>query len=112
MSMTDQATIESVLHEDRVFEPTPEFSASAEIKSFAEYEKLYAEAEKDPVAFWESAAENIHWFEKWHTPLEWNEPHAKWFIGGKTNVSYNCLDRHLETWRKNIFINGVVSWFP
>lgn len=107
MSMTDQATIESVLHEDRVFEPAPEFAASAEIKSFAEYEKLYAEAEKDPVAFWESAAENIHWFEKWHTPLEWDEPHAKWFIGGKTNVSYNCLDRHLETWRKN---KAAIIW--
>ena len=48
-----------------------------------------------------AAAENLHWFRKWDTILEWNQPHAKWFVGGTTNVAYNCLDRHLETWRKN-----------
>ena len=107
MSDTNQTSIESILTEDRIFNPSPEFSANADIKSFAEYEAIYEEAEKDPVAFWESVAENIHWFKKWDTPLEWNEPHAKWFVGGKTNVSYNCLDRHLETWRKN---KAAIIW--
>jgi acetyl-CoA synthetase len=93
----NRSAIESFSHENRVFPPPPEFSAQAHIKSFAEYEKLYAEAAADPPAFWARVAEeNIHWFKKWHTVLEWNEPHAKWFVGGTTNISYNCLDRHLE----------------
>src|SRR5262245_22925200 len=94
----NKIAIESILHEDRVFPPPPEFAAQAHIKSFEEYEKLYDEAAKDPQAFWARIAEeNIHWFRKWDTVLEWNEPHAKWFVGGTTNISYNCLDRHLET---------------
>ncbi len=107
MSETGRTKIESVLQEDRVFNPPADFSAKAHIKSFDEYEKIYSEAEKDPVAYWESVAENLHWFEKWDKPLEWNEPHAKWFLGGKINVSYNCLDRHLETWRKN---KAAIIW--
>ncbi len=97
--MPDNKTaIESFSHENRVFPPPPEFSSRAYIKSFEEYEKLYAEAAADPPAFWAKIAEeNIHWFKKWDTVLEWNEPHAKWFVGGTTNISYNCLDRHLET---------------
>jgi len=93
----NRSAIESFSHENRVFPPPPEFSARAHIKSFEEYEKLYAEAVADPPAFWARIAEeNIHWFKKWDTVLEWNEPHAKWFVGGTTNISYNCLDRHLE----------------
>lgn len=107
MSEASQKTFKSVLQEERVFEPATEFSEQAHIKSFAEYEQLYEEAEKDPEAFWESAAESLHWFKEWDTVLEWNEPHAKWFVGGKTNVSYNCLDRHLETWRKN---KAAIIW--
>jgi acetyl-CoA synthetase len=99
--MTDQAAIESILNEERVFPPPPEFSAQAYVKSFDEYEQLYDEAAKDVPAFWAKQAESLHWFEKWHTILEWNEPFAKWFVGGKINISYNCLDRHLTTWRKN-----------
>ncbi len=102
-----QNKIESILHEDRIFQPSPEFSANADIKSFEEYQNIYDEAEKDPVAFWESVAENLHWFKKWHTALEWNRPYAKWFVGGTTNVSYNCLDRHIETWRKN---KAAIIW--
>lgn len=105
--MSESTTIESTQVENRVFPPPAEFSANAHIKSFEEYEKIYAEAAENPVAFWEKQAEALHWFEKWHTGLEWNEPHAKWFVGGKLNISYNCLDRHLTTWRKN---KAAIIW--
>ena len=93
--------IESVLSESRVFPPPADFSEHAYVKSFEEYEKLYNESVADPEAFWAKQAEELHWFKKWDKVLEWNEPFAKWFVSGKINVSYNCLDRHLETWRKN-----------
>ncbi|MGD9562896.1 MAG: acetate--CoA ligase [Pyrinomonadaceae bacterium] len=99
--MSERTAIESVLSESRVFPPPAEFAADAYIKSFEEYERLYAEAKADPQGFWARQAEDLHWFRKWDQVLEWNEPFAKWFGGGKINVSYNCLDRHLETWRKN-----------
>ena len=99
--MTEQAAIESVLNEDRVFPPPPAFSANAHIKSFDEYQRLYEDAAKDVPAFWAKQAEALDWFKKWDTVLEWNEPFAKWFVGGKINISYNCLDRHITTWRKN-----------
>ena len=99
--MSDKSAIESILHESRMFPPPSEFAAKAHIKSFEEYEKLYADAASDPEAFWAKQAEEIHWFRKWDTVLEWNEPFAKWFVGGKLNISYNCLDRHLETARRD-----------
>ena len=99
--MPESTTIESVLHEERVFPPPADFSANAHVKSFEEYERLYAEAAADVPAFWARQAEALDWFEKWETVLEWNEPFARWFVGGKLNISYNCLDRHLTTWRKN-----------
>lgn len=105
--MSEPTAIESVLHEERVFNPPAEFAANAHIKSFEEYEKLYAEAEADPAAFWAKQAEELHWFKKWDTVLEWNEPFAKWFVGGKINISYNCLDRHLTTARKN---KAAIIW--
>jgi acetyl-CoA synthetase len=101
MTETNPNAIESILNEARVFPPLAEFAASAHIKSFEEYEKIYAEAAENPEKFWEGAAESLHWFKKWESVLEWNEPHAKWFVGGTLNVSYNCIDRHLETHRKN-----------
>ena len=68
----------------------------------AELEALRAEAEADPEAFWARLAETeLHWFKPWETVLQWEPPHAKWFDGGKINISYNCLDRHLSTWRRN-----------
>lgn len=106
MSETPKA-IESVLQENRVFPPSKEFSEQAHIKSFEEYEKLYAEAAENPEAFWAKQAEALDWFTKWETILEWNEPHAKWFVGGKLNISYNCLDRHLNSWRKN---KAAIIW--
>ncbi|MGH9949318.1 MAG: AMP-binding protein, partial [Pyrinomonadaceae bacterium] len=95
--MPESTAIESVLHENRVFPPPPEFAADAHLKSFEEYEKLYKEAAADVPAFWAKQAEQLDWFRKWDTVLEWNEPFAKWFVGGKINVSHNCLDRHLAT---------------
>jgi acetyl-CoA synthetase len=99
--------IESVMHEERVFPPPEDFSQSANIKSMEEYERLRAEALESPEAFWARMAGELHWFRKWETVLEWNQPHAKWFVGGKTNVSYNCLDRHLQTWRRN---KAAIIW--
>jgi acetyl-CoA synthetase len=98
---TVTTNIESVLQEERIFPPPPEFSAKAHIKSEAELESLRAEASADPEAFWARMAEELHWFRKWDTVLKWDPPHAEWFGGGKLNLSYNCLDRHLTTWRRN-----------
>jgi len=86
--------LESTLREDRVFPPPPEFAAKAHIKSLAEYEALYARSIADPEAFWAEAAAELHWFEPWTKVLDWNLPWAKWFVGGKLNISYNCVDRH------------------
>ncbi|MEK6281288.1 MAG: acetate--CoA ligase [Acidobacteriota bacterium] len=93
--------IESHQHEDRVFPPPPEFSAQAHIKSMAELERLRAEASADPEGFWSRMADELHWFKKWDTVLNWQPPHAEWFVGGKINIAFNCLDRHLESWRRN-----------
>jgi acetyl-CoA synthetase len=95
-------SIESVLKEDRLFKPSEEFSKQAVIKSMEEYERLRQEAMDSPEEFWgRIAEENLHWFKKWDKVLEWNLPHAKWFVGGKINISYNCLDRHLLGTRRN-----------
>jgi acetyl-CoA synthetase len=96
------SNIESFQHEERVFPPPTEFAAKAHIKSMAELEALRAEASADPEAFWARLAEGeLHWFKTWDTVLKWEPPHAEWFVGGKINISYNCLDRHLATWRRN-----------
>jgi acetyl-CoA synthetase len=97
-----QPTIESILHEKRSFPPSAEFSAQARIKSMEDYQALYDAAAADPEGFWGDLAEKeLEWFEKWDKVLDWNPPTAKWFVGGKLNISHNCLDRHLKTWRKN-----------
>ena len=92
------ATIESVLQEGRSFEPPAELAAQARVGSMAAYRELVAKAEADPDAFWgEQARQQLHWFEPFHTVLDWsNPPFARWFEGGTTNLSYNCLDRHLD----------------
>ncbi len=99
--------ITSVLQEKRVFHPDKKFSQNATIKSFDEYKKIYDRAAKDTEGFWAEIAEELHWFKKWKTVLEWDAPFAKWFVGGTTNLSYNCLDRHLTTWRKN---KAAIIW--
>ncbi len=97
-----QPTIESILQEKRLFSPAPEFSQQATIGSLEAYQQLYDKAAADPAAFWaELADQELDWFQKWDRVLDWQPPFAKWFTNGKINISYNCLDRHLTTWRKN-----------
>jgi acetyl-CoA synthetase len=97
-----QPTIESVLQEKRLFYPSEAFSQQAQIKSLEAYQQIYAKAKANPPQFWAELAETeLHWFQKWHTVLDWQPPFAKWFDGGKINITYNCLDRHLTTWRRN-----------
>jgi acetyl-CoA synthetase len=88
--------IDSTLRENRVFPPPAEFSAKARIGSLAEYEALYKQSIDDPETFWADVARELHWFKPWDKVLEWNLPWAKWFVGGKINLSYNCLDRHVD----------------
>ncbi|MGA9768147.1 MAG: acetate--CoA ligase [Blastocatellia bacterium] len=96
-----QSSIDSVLKESRVFPPSEEFSQQAHIKSLEQYERIYREAEADPEKFWSRIAGELHWFRAWDRVLEWDAPWAKWFVGGQINISYNCLDRHATTWRRN-----------
>ncbi|MGA9060480.1 MAG: acetate--CoA ligase [Terracidiphilus sp.] len=93
--------IDSTLRENRVFPPPPEFSAKAHIRSLAEYESLYKQSIEDPEKFWAGVARDLHWFKPWDKVLEWNLPWAKWFVGGKLNLSYNCLDRHALSERRD-----------
>jgi acetyl-CoA synthetase len=102
-----QVDIESVLKEERVFEPPKDFSAKAHIKSIQDYEALYKHAQDDPESFWASMAQELDWFKPWEKVLEWDPPFAKWFIGGRTNIAHNCLDRHLTTARKN---KAAIIW--
>ncbi|MBX7157287.1 MAG: acetate--CoA ligase [Verrucomicrobiae bacterium] len=94
--------IESKLVEKRVFKPSKAFAEQARVRSFKEYQKIYRQSIQAPDKFWAKAAtENLTWFKKWNKVCQWKEPFAKWFVGGKLNVSYNCLDRHLEGGRRN-----------
>ena len=93
--------IESFQQEERIFPPPPSFAEQSHIKSLADLESLRAEASADPEGFWARMAEELHWFRKWDKVLEWKPPHAEWFLGGKINLSDNCLDRHLGTWRRH-----------
>ncbi len=87
--------IDSTLRENRVFPPPAEFSAKAHIKSLEEYEALYEQSIEDPEKFWAGVASELHWFKPWDNVLEWSLPWAKWFVGGKLNLSFNCVDRHV-----------------
>jgi len=102
-----QENITSVMDEKRVFQPNKEFTKSANIKSMAQYKKMYKESILNPEKFWGDVAGELHWFKYWTKVKQWNPPHAKWYIGGKTNLSYNCLDRHLTTWRRN---KAAIIW--
>jgi acetyl-CoA synthetase len=88
--------IDTVMHETRLFPPPAQFAARARIKSLAEYQQLWDRAEADPPKFWaQFAREELHWFTPFAQALAWNEPYARWFVGGQTNASYNCLDRNI-----------------
>jgi acetyl-CoA synthetase len=95
--MTDSTNFEALLQERRVIEASAEFKAMATVRNASVYE----EAERDPEGFWESFARELEWSAPWNRVLEWKPPFVKWFIGGKLNVSVNCLDRHVRTARKN-----------
>ena len=95
MAEAKSGQIVNVMKEARLFPPPKEFAAKARIGSMEQYEKLWKEAAADLEGFWGKMADELHWFKPYTKVLEWNEPFAKWFVGGQTNVSYNCLDAHL-----------------
>jgi acetyl-CoA synthetase len=89
--------IDVLLTENRKFPPSEEFRRAARVSS----PDLYEEAARDPVAFWERMAGELQWIRKWDKALDWKPPRAQWFVGGKLNVSVNCLDRHLDGPRRD-----------
>ena len=92
----DRVALDALLTEKRLFPPPPDFAAAADVSD----PSVYDEAE-DFEAFWAGWAEELDWFRKWDRVMEWNPPHAKWFTGGKLNVCYNCVDRHLTGARRD-----------
>lgn len=94
---TQLENIDSILRENRKFEPSADFAKNAHVKSFEDYQRIYKESIADPEAWWAGQAEKeLSWFKKWDQVLEWKPPFAKWFLGAKINATYNCLDRHVE----------------
>ena len=96
MNRSDQP-IEALLAEERLFPPPEGVARSANMADSG----IYQRAAKDPEAYWAQAAESLEWIRKWDRVLDWNPPIAQWFVGGKINVSVNCLDRHVRGWRRN-----------
>jgi len=99
--------IESHLVEKRVFKPPRDFSRKARIKSLGQYRRMYRESIRQPAKFWAREASELVWRAKWKKVLEWKAPFAKWFVGGKLNISENCLDRHLTGPRRN---KAAIIW--
>ncbi len=97
LTIRPMADIDVLLHENRKFSPPDTFRRAALVTDA----EIYAAAERDPVAYWESKARELDWFKPWERALDWTPPHAKWFAGGTLNVSYNCIDRHIATARRN-----------
>ncbi len=104
--MANEVDIESVLREQRIFHPPAEFSVQANL-SRAEYEARLRQAQQDLEGFWSDVANELDWFARWEKVLEWKPPFAKWFVGAKTNLAHNCIDRHLKTWRRN---KAAIIW--
>jgi acetyl-CoA synthetase len=92
-----------MVEEKLVYEPSDAVKMKATIRRMEDYKELYQRSLNDPEKFWGELAEQLDWSKKWDKVLEWdfNKPEVKWFVGGKLNASYNCLDRHLNTWRSN-----------
>ncbi|WP_417393800.1 acetate--CoA ligase [Gimesia chilikensis] len=107
--MSDQANenIESVLQETRSFPPPAEFVEQANISSKEQYEELWNRAKDDPAGFWGDLAQGLEWSQPYDQVLEGEMPDTKWFTGGKINASVNCIDRHLDSWRKN---KAAIVW--
>lgn len=103
-----EGQLDTVMQEARLFPPSQEFSSQARIRSLDEYQALWDKAASDPLAFWDDLAQNeLHWFEPYNQVLQWDEPFAKWFVGGKTNASFNCLDAHLNSPRRT---KAAIIW--
>lgn len=96
--------IETLQQTTRNIPPSPELIARAHIQ---DYETAYRQSIEYPETFWDGIAKELHWFSPWNQVLEWKYPWAKWFVGGTCNISYNCLDRHVQTWRKN---KAAIIW--
>ena len=94
-SRQDAPEIEVLLDEQRAYPPPRAFREAANIG----HDAIYAEAARDPEAFWEKQADRLAWSRRWDRVLDWKPPYARWFVGGKLNASVNCLDRHLEAGR-------------
>jgi len=108
MAQQQSGQIDTVMQEERIFPPPTEFAAQAIIPSMEAYQALYDEAEGDLEGFWgDLAKKELHWFTPFKKILDWKVPFAQWFVGGKTNVSYNCLDVHLGTPRQN---KAAIVW--
>lgn len=108
--MMSEKGISVLMAEQRTFPPPEDFSKKAHIKSMAEYEEIYRRSVEDPEGFWaEMAEKHLTWYKKWDKVLEYDfeKPYIKWFIGGKLNASYNCLDRHLDGPRRN---KAAIIW--
>src|SRR6184192_3583473 len=99
--------IESHLIEKRVFKPSRDFAKRARIKSLDQYRRMYRESIRQPAKFWAREASELVWRAKWKKVLEWKAPFAKWFVGGKLNISENCLDRHMTGARRN---KAAIMW--
>src|SRR5258708_25986518 len=97
------SAVEALLKEKRKFAPPKEFGRGAKITRAS----IYKEAAKSRARLWERFARELDWFKPWKTTLQWKAPHAKWFVGGKLNVSHNCLDRHVSTSRKT---KAAIIW--
>src|SRR3954466_135430 len=91
------AEISALLREDRVFTPSESFRARANVRDNTPYE----EADRDVEGFWAGLASELEWTRRWTKVLDWNPPHAKWFVDGQLNASVNCVDRHIRTARRN-----------
>src|SRR5258707_2502406 len=100
-------SMESHRFENRVCKPAPGCSSKARIKSLAQYRRMYRESMRQPAKFWTREAKELVWRAPWKKILEWKPPFAKWFVGGKLNVSENCLDRHLTGPRRN---KAAIIW--
>jgi len=99
--------IESHLIEKRVFKPSKDFAKRAQIKSLDQYRRMYRESISRPDKFWGREAKELTWQKQWKKVVEWKVPFAKWFVGGKLNLSENCLDRHLASPRRN---KAAILW--
>src|SRR5437773_10471190 len=102
-----QNNIESHLVEKRVFKPLRDFAKNARIKSLGQYRRMYRESIRRPAKFWAREASELLWRAPWKKVFQWKAPFAKWFVGGKLNVSENCLDRHLGGPRRN---KAAIIW--